>query len=417
MTQYLRTFGSGSNIYSAEVSYRAVALSSNIQLQWPLESSPNIEAASSIMDVSATTSGLSIRLPDASLASTGQSILISNVGANAFSVNDYSNAVIQSIPAGQVWQIYVTNNTTQAGQWRSIQFGAATSGVNASALTSNAISTFESNRLIPAIIPSAYSTSVTVANVDWGRFVLWTQTTGSLILSSASTLTSGWYVVVRNAGNGSFTITPQAGDLINNASSLLLNVNESCIITTDGIGNFYTVGYGRDVEYAFNFVNVPILANNTSVQALTLAQFNKISYDFTGTLSSGVTKPILLPSYPQQYWVRNSTVPPSGTTAGDLIFQTASLGTRTVTVRSGQTAILYVDGSNNVTLANTSELVLPLPISDGGTGVTTINDFFVTFGAGSTGRALFQAETQQDALNVIGGASLGDVLALSIALG
>jgi hypothetical protein len=85
MTVYTNVFG-GSNIYPSDVSYEAVTLTADQTYFWPVESAPGQNLIASIVDVTPSAGPFAIILPDATQASTGQTILFNNVGANAFVV-------------------------------------------------------------------------------------------------------------------------------------------------------------------------------------------------------------------------------------------------------------------------------------------------------------------------------------------
>jgi len=102
---FTNTFG-GTNIYAANVSYRAIALTANVTLTWPTEVATNTNVVASIMDVTPSVGSLTIRMPDASQASVGETALFFNVGAFSFTVADNSGNTIQTIASGEAWQIY-----------------------------------------------------------------------------------------------------------------------------------------------------------------------------------------------------------------------------------------------------------------------------------------------------------------------
>ena len=126
MTTYTNTFG-GTTIYPSDVSYRYVSLTVSQALDWPLESAPTTNVVASIMDVNAVSGSLFFTMPDATEAGNGQTVLFNNVGSNAFAVKDYGGTQICSVPSGTTFQIYLTNNATTAGSWRSFQYGASAS--------------------------------------------------------------------------------------------------------------------------------------------------------------------------------------------------------------------------------------------------------------------------------------------------
>ena len=86
MTTYTNPF-TGQTISPASVSYESITISSNTALQWPINGNTSTPA-SSIIDVTATVASLQLQLPPASQVSTGQSVLVRNIGSIAFTVTD-----------------------------------------------------------------------------------------------------------------------------------------------------------------------------------------------------------------------------------------------------------------------------------------------------------------------------------------
>ena len=133
MTVYTNIFG-GSNISPAEISYAEVSLTADTTYDWALETAPSTALIAGIMDVTATSGPWTLTLPSALEASTGQAILFNNVGSNQFIVESNSGVQVLAPNAGEVWQIYLTDNTTAGGTWLAFQFGAEVSSANAASL-------------------------------------------------------------------------------------------------------------------------------------------------------------------------------------------------------------------------------------------------------------------------------------------
>jgi len=81
MPIYTDVFG-GANIYPSEISYSAIALSADVVLSWPEETSASSNLATRIIDVTASAGSLSIFMPDAMKSGTGNTVLFNNQGAN-----------------------------------------------------------------------------------------------------------------------------------------------------------------------------------------------------------------------------------------------------------------------------------------------------------------------------------------------
>jgi len=80
----------GDVIQPTDVSFRAVTLSANIQLEWPINGNATDDYVARIMQVTATSAGLAMWMPPANQTSVGNDVLIRNVGANSFTVKDYA---------------------------------------------------------------------------------------------------------------------------------------------------------------------------------------------------------------------------------------------------------------------------------------------------------------------------------------
>lgn len=399
---FVNTFG-GTNVYSANVSYRAVALTANVTLTWPTELATNTNVVASIMDVTPSGAGFTIRMPNASQASVGETALFFNVGGFSFTVADNSGNTIQTIAPGEAWQVYLTGNSTVNGTWRSIEYGAGTSSPSASALAGAGLKAITTtlNQAAPTTLLSA---SYTLTSVDRARVLVWNGGAGTFTLPSAAAVGNDWFFDARNSGSGGLTIAPAGGELINGQASLVFNPGDSARILTDG-ANFYTLGYGQSATFAFDYVSID-LTGQPSPYTLSGTNLNRIAYQFSGVLTANMQ--IIVPNTLQQYWVRNTT-----TGSYTLTVKTAS-GTGVTVVQNGA-SIMYCDGTNVVD-ADTNNLSTPIAITQGGTGATTAGTALINLGGTSLGIGLFTATNAATARASIGAASSGansDITSLS----
>lgn len=375
---FTQTFG-GTNIYSSDVSYRYVSLTISQTLDWPLETAPTNDVVASIMDINATTTSLVITMPDATQASTGETVLFNNVGANTFTVVDSTGTQICAPSSGSTFQIYLTSNSTAAGTWRSFQYGASASAADAANLAGLGIKAIATtlNQSMPV---SSFSSNYTAGVSDRSKAYVWTGGAGTLSLTAAPTLGNDWFLQVRNGGTGDLTIDPNSSETINGVSTLTLSPGDSCIIITNGT-EFWTIGFGQSAIYAFSVLQIDISGSGN--YTLSIAELNKTAYIFTGTLTGN--RDIIVPNTVQQYWVSNQT---SGSYT--LGIRTAGQASPGVTVSSAARAILYCDGTNVVD-ADTATIGIPVAISQGGTGATTASNARTNLGATTVGNAVFTA--------------------------
>jgi hypothetical protein len=300
VTTYTNIFG-GSNIYPSDVYYRYIALSADQTLEWPLETAPTNNIAATIIDVNASTSGLSILMPDATQASTGQTVLFNNVGSNTFTVKTSTGVVICAPVSGSTFQIYVTDNSTASGTWRSFQFGAAASAANAASLAGLGIKAIATT-LNQSIDVSTFNSNYTAGVPDRAKAYVWTGGAGTLTLTSAVTLGNDWFLQVHNGGTGDLTIDPNSSETINGSLTLTLSPNDSCIVITDGT-QFWTIGLGKSSEYAFTVLQIDVSGSGN--YTLSAVELGRTAYIFTGTLTGN--RDVIVPTTAQQYWVSNQT--------------------------------------------------------------------------------------------------------------
>lgn len=393
MPSFTNTFG-GTVVYPADVSYRAIALTANTTLTWPTELATDTNVVASIMDVTPSVGSLTIRMPDATQASVGQTALFFNVGASSFTVADNSGNTIQTIAAGEAWQIYLTGNSTVNGTWRPIQYGAGTSSASASALAGAGLKAITTtlNQAAPTTLLSA---DYTLSSVDRARVLVWNGGAGTFTMPSAAAAGNDWFFDARNSGSGGLTIAPSGGELINGQASLVFNPGDSARIITDG-SNFYTIGYGQSATFSFDYVSIS-LTGQPSPYTLSGTNLNRIAYQFSGVLTANME--IIVPNTIQQYWVRNST------TGSYTLTVKTSGGTGVVVVQNGA-AIMYCDGTN-VVEADTNNVSSPIAISQGGTGATTAGTALINLGGTSLGIGIFTATNAATARASIGAAASG----------
>ena len=393
---YTQIFG-GTTIYPSDVSYLSLALTANTALDWPLESNTLLQPAARIIDVTPT-GAYAISLPPADETGVGQTILFNNLGPSTITVKNSVGGTLLSIAQGEQWQIYLTDNTTAAGTWRTFRYGASTAQAQASALAGFGL-TATGATLSQSTPVTLFGTNYTAGSSDRAAMFVWTGGLGTLTLPTAGGVGSDYFVAVRNGGSGNLTITPQGLDTINGAVSLTLSQGDSATIVTDGT-SWYTLGLGQSAVFAFDFTSIN-LAGASGNYTLAGAELNRIAYQFTGALAGNVE--IVVPNTTQQYWVSNNT------TGGSYTLRVrTSAQTPGVLVARGSRAILYCDGSEVVD-AETGGIATPIAVADGGTGSTTASGARINLGGTTVGIAVFTAATTNDAWTALGVAPSGTV--------
>lgn len=403
MSTYTDVFG-GTVVYPSSVSYLALALTANTTLQWPLEANTGPDIVARIIDITPT-GAYSITMPPASQTGTGQTILFNNLGPSTVTVLNNDGGTLLSIAQGQQWQIYLTNNTTDAGVWRVFQYGAATASAQASALAGYGLVAMGSvlSQNAPTTV---FNSNYTLGVPDRAGNFVWNGASGTLAFLAAADAGNGYFALVRNGGSGQLTLNPAGSETINGASTLVLQPNDSVIVISSGT-DWYTIGYGQDAVFAFDYTSIS-LTGEVDDYTLTGAELNRISYSFTGVLTTDMD--IIVPATTQQYWVSNNTT-------GSFAFSVRATGQVTgVPILSGERAILYCDGTNVVS-ATTGGVATPIAVADGGTGATTAGGALINLGGTTIGIGVFTAATAALARTAIGAAEDGGDVASSQVLG
>lgn len=353
----------GNVIQPTDVSYRAITLSANTQLQWPINGSATNDYAARIMNVTATAGSLRLDMPPANQASVGNDALIRNVGANTFTVADYNGNTIVSVAAGEAKYIYITTNSTEAGTWGVIAFGVGSSTADAASLAGYGLKALTTT-LNQSHLVQTFSSNYTAIDSDRASTYVWTSGSGTLTLTAATTLGNDWFFMVRNAGTGTLTVSPASG-LINGAASIALQPADSAFIVCSGTA-FFTVGLGRSTQFNFTQLTKAVASGTYT---LTASEAANVVQKYTGTLSGNVT--VELPQTIQVYYITNQT---DGTGAGyQITFTTTAAGGATATVPAGQQVILLCDSVNLLNASTIAAGAVNVSLVDGTVGAPSLN--------------------------------------------
>jgi len=394
MTSYVNPF-SGQTISPSQVSYESISLTANLQLEWPINGN-DATPASSIIDVTATSSGTAtgwlLELPPASQVSTGQSLIVRNIGSNTFTVTDYSGNTIIAITSGISQFIFLTSNSTTNGTWQTVVFGAGTSSANASALAgygllASGLTLNQSYNL------TSYFSGATLGAANRAQFNVWAGGVGAFTLPSASTVGNNWFTIIRNGGTGVLTLTPVCTDTIDGNANQQLQLTESLVIVSNGTTGYNTYAYGRSNTFAFTQLAQVVTGGTLT---LTAAQGANIIQEYSGVLTSNQI--VVLPSTVQLYSLQNDT---SG--AFTMTFKTAVVGGSTLVVNQGQTAFVVCDGTNVFSATSNSSSTFSSATLSAGTVLAPSLNF-----SGSTTTGLYLPASNQIgfAINATNGMTL-----------
>lgn len=374
----------GDVIQPTDVSFRAVTLTANTQLNWPSNSTTNADFAARIMQVTASAGSLNLYMPPANQTSVGNDALIRNIGANTFTVKDYAGTnTIVSVAAGESKYIYITTNSTSQGTWGVIAFGTGTSSADAATLAGYGL--VASGATLNQSHPSAaITTGVTFAATDRAQTRVWSSGSGTATLPAASTLGNNWFTLFKNNGSGSFIISATGAELIDGNSTKTFNPSESAFIVCTGTA-YVTIGYGASTSFIFTSLTKSVTGGAVSLTNNEAA--NNIQ-EYVGSLSSNSV--VTFPPVVNLYIISNQT-----TDNGFSLTVTTGLGF-TATIPPGQQATLICDGTNFLNANTTTAGATVVSLLDGTVGTPSLNF------AAETGTGLFRPTAGELGISVLG---------------
>lgn len=331
---YISPF-TGQVIQPTDVSYRAITLTTDVELQWPVNGLATDDAAARIMNLTANASGRKLYMPPANQTSVGSDALITVVASNDVDIVSYNGNAICTVEVGKSQYIYITDNSTEDGTWGVIAFGATTSNANAATLAGYGLVP-SSNTLNQSHPTSGATDGQTFSGVDRAQTLIWNGGAGSGTLPVATSLGDNWFMLFKNNGSGTYTINCSGSDEIDGVVSKDFAPNESAFIVCTG-STYVTVGYGVSNQFAFTALVKPV---TTGTYTLTNSEASSTIQQFVGTLTGNVV--VVYPQVVNLYVVSNQC------TAGGytLTIKTSAVGAATVVVPAGQQATLICDGTN-----------------------------------------------------------------------
>jgi len=379
----------GDVIQPTDVSYRAVTLSANTQLNWPSNSTTNSDYAARIMQVTASSGSLSMYMPPANQASVGNDALIRNIGANTFTVKDYAGTnTIVSVAAGESKYIYITTNANEQGTWGVIAFGTGTSSADAATLAGYGL--VASGATLNQSHPSAaITTGTTFAATDRAQTRVWGSGTGVATLPAAATLGNNWFTLFKNNGTGSFTISCSGSELIDGNSTKTFNPSESAFIVCTGTA-YVTIGYGVSSSFVFTALTKAVTGGSV---LLTNNEAANTIQEYVGSLTSNVV--VTFPPIVNLYVISNQT-----TDNGYSLTITTGLG-YTATIPPGQQATLICDGTNFLNANTTQAGATTVSLTDGTVGTPSLNF------AAETSTGLYRPATGELGISILGTKRVG----------
>jgi hypothetical protein len=414
VTTYTNIF-TGALIAPALAAYNSILLNGNLTLAWPLETAPNSNLATPIIDITAGSIGaFSLTLPPATSVGNGTFLIVNNLSAYTQLVYNNGGVLLASQAPGSVFFYYLQSNSSAAGVWFAFQYGAAIPSPSVALIAGGGLQATGST-LSQVIQTSIITTNYGSSSNDLAKLFVWEGGSGTFQLPVSNAVGPSWYVQIRNQGTATLAVEPSTGstDQINGLGAnvnLTMNIGDSAFFVTDGLGNWYTIGLGTVQPVFFNYQQVNVTGQpSTIVLGTTAGSLNKIAYKFTGALSANTV--VQLPAYAQTYWINNAT-----TGGFTLFFQVTTNTGGGMYVGQNSQEIIYSDGSNIINAVSGSGLSNPVSVVQGGTGATTAAVGLANLGGTSIGISVFSAATKAAAQSAIAAASTADATVLSLVL-
>ena len=298
----------GTVVTPTDVSYSSLSFGVNTPLYWPaiVNQGTGQVPATRIIDCTATTTGLAILLPQANQGTVGTDILFRNLGTNSFVIEDYAGGNSVTIAAGISKYFYLSDNTTAAGTWGNVTFGAGTSSADAASLAGAGLTTVNGQLATTQNIVDC-SIAPNLSNTSRAITYNWSGGVGNIPLPSVSTLSTGWFIAFRNSGSGTLTFTPATPQTINGQTSINTNPSDSGYIFYDASGGqFITVGWvtPNNIVFTSAAYDVDSITGNT-LNLVSNAPIIQTYVAQSGTRTA--TLAVTLPAITQLYIINNST--------------------------------------------------------------------------------------------------------------
>lgn len=329
----------GTVVTPTDVSYLALPFSSNQELFWPSTVNGSQVVAARIIDCVAASAGLSIALPSADQGTLGSDILLRNLGAFPFTVTNNDGGASFTVPAGISKYVYLTDNTSNAGVWANVTFAAGTSYADAASLAGAGLTTVNGKLATTQNVVNI-TASPSVSDSSRAATFVWNAGAGTINLPNVATLSTGWFIGLRNNGTGQLIVNPVSPSTINGQVSLTFNPGDSGFIFYDfSTGGFYTVGLTApsNVTFTASTYDVDAVVGNT----LSLASYAPIIQTYiaqSGTRTT--TLAVTLPAITQIYILVNNT----NETGYDITFQNEGSSQPPLILPAGVVATVLSDG-------------------------------------------------------------------------
>lgn len=337
----------GDIVEPTDVSYYALSFSTDQVLAWPTYIAPGSTdvAVARIMDCTPTAGSLTVKLPPGSQASVGTDILFRNLGAYSFVIEDQSGDQSVTLAPGDARYFYLVDNTTTDGIYHNFAYGVGTSSADAASLVGAGLTNI-AGKLATSDSTVLVSVSPTINDASRALTYIWTGGADNLTLPTAASLSTGWYIMLRNSGTGALTVYTQGTSKLNGQSSVILNPSDSAIVVFDYVnGDFYTVGLAPSTNVTFSAATYDvdsIVGDSLSLVAGAPIIQTYVALSGTRTTDLAVTLPAIT-----QVYILNNATEQSGY---NITFVNSGSSQTPISLGTGTTAIVLSDGNYLYTL-------------------------------------------------------------------
>lgn len=141
---------------------------------------------------------------------------------------------------------------------------------------------------IPEFTRTARTSNTTLTNNDYGKFIDITSGTFSQLFDAAASLTSGWWVRIRNGGTGDVTLDPSTTETIDGRTTFIMFPGEIRDIYCDGSNLFSVVvnPFFRRITSTYASMPIPPGYTRFGIRAWSGGASGQRT-NSTGTLSRG----------------------------------------------------------------------------------------------------------------------------------
>lgn len=333
-TNYTNTF-TGQSITPYPFAFQALSISGTYLTCWPAAPEVGSTILAGINNITAALNSTLV-LPPANQVSVGYPLFLANVGSLTFSVVDNGGTTsVTNIGSGQMFLLWVSDNSDSEGAWNVTQVCSTTTSSNAAAIQGLGLYfNAGTGRLDTEIPMENLALEYSILDNDRGTFFVWLG--GPENINLLPSAVNGFYFSVTNLSptNDAVTLVPSEGGTINGQLNWVVSKGESATIVTDGTGRWYTLGFGKETFFSANLLQKDV--SGDSDITLNAQEVSRLIQQYSGELTGNIN--IIIPSAVNYFMFYNGT---SGSYT--LSIKTAS-GTPLAIVQ-GSRVIMYCDGT------------------------------------------------------------------------